>query len=69
LSSVGSRIPRSSKINSIFDNVSVIYSCSFNVSESKDEILTSFEAKSNGKTVSQMLIFFVVKNVKIFFYK
>jgi hypothetical protein len=40
LSSVGSRIPPSSKIN---------------VSESKDEFLTSFEAKSKGKTVSQDL--------------
>jgi hypothetical protein len=36
-------------------NVSVIYSCSSNVSESKDEFLTSFEAESKGKTDSQDL--------------
>jgi hypothetical protein len=69
LSSVGLRIPSSSKINceihtnflfsflfsSIFCNVSVIYSCSSNVSESRDEFLTSFEAESKGKTDSQDL--------------
>jgi hypothetical protein len=40
----------SSRFSDIFDNVSVILSCSFNVSESKDEFLTSFEAESKGKT-------------------
>jgi hypothetical protein len=40
---------------SIFCNVSVIYSCSSNVSESKDEFLTSFEAESKGKTDPQDL--------------
>jgi ABC-type enterochelin transport system substrate-binding protein len=37
------------------NKIVVIYSCSSNVSESKDEFLTSFEAKSKGKTDSQQL--------------
>jgi hypothetical protein len=45
----------SSLFPSIFCNVSVILSSSSNVSESKDEFLTSFEAESKGKTVSQDL--------------
>jgi len=45
----------SSRFSDIFCNVSVILSSSFNVSESKDEFLTSFEAKSKGITASQDL--------------
>jgi ABC-type enterochelin transport system substrate-binding protein len=45
----------SSRFSDIFDNVSVILSSSFNVSESKYEFLTSFEAESKGKTDSQDL--------------